>query len=291
VRLVARRALACGLAFAALLGCDGTTGTLISLTEASGAGAGSGGAAGSAGVAGTGESSAPSWQIQLTGSFDTSFDVERYEADLFALDAAVVQAVHAPGHTLTCYVSVGTAEPWRSDYLNIPSAAIGNALTDYPQERWLDVRSDGVREVMTQRLALAASTGCDAVELSNLGAHLANSGFSLSQADELSYGQWLISEAHARGLTAGLSGSDDLVPLLVADADWGLTEECLAYDSCAVWQAFTKRRKPVFMIEYGSANDAPVLCPEAAKLGFSLVIKRRALDAFRVGCQAIPLKP
>jgi hypothetical protein len=281
--------LASSLALAALLGCDGTAGTLITLTDASSAGAGAAG--GSAGAGGMGPDSAPSWQIQLTGSFDTSFDVERYEADLFALDAAAVRAVHEPGHTLTCYVSVGTAEPWRSDYMDLPSAAIGNALSDYPQERWLDVRNQGVRDVMTERLALAASIGCDAVELSNLGAHLADSGFALSQADEVGYGQWLISTAHARGLAAGVSGSDDLVPLLVADADWGLTEECLAYDSCAVWQAFTKRGKPVFMIEYGSANDAPVLCPEAAKLGFSLVIKRRALDAFRVGCQGISLKP
>ena len=288
MKVATRGARLSGFALAALLGCDGTAGTLITLSDTASAGAGGVETAGAPGML---ANSPTSWQIQLTGMFDTSFDVARYEADLFALDAASAKAVHEPGRTLVCYVSVGTAEPWRSDYLDIPGAAIGNALSDYPQERWLDVRSDAVREVMTRRIARAASIGCDALEFSNLGAHLADSGFALTQADETEYAEWLIAGAHARGLAAGMSGSDDLVPLLVADADWGLTEECLAYDSCAVWQAFTRLGKPVFMIEYGSANDAPVLCPEAAKFGFSLVIKRRALDAFRVGCDAIPAKP
>jgi hypothetical protein len=265
------------LALVLLAGCDGTSADLVTFA-AGGASAGNPGSAGSASQA------QKSWQIQLTGSLDTSFDVTLYEADLFALDPDVVRAVHEPGRTLTCYVSVGSAEPWRSDYGTLPEAAIGNALVDYPQERWLDVRDAGVRSVMQARLALAARTGCNAVELSNLSAHTADSGFPLTQADELDYARSLIDECHSRGLTAGISSSDDLVPLLSTAADWGLTEECLAYGSCAAWQAFTARNKPVFMIEYGSSNDAPVLCPEAAQLGFSLVIKRRALDAFRVGC-------
>ena len=268
---------------ALLVACDGTTGDLVTRSKPAMAEGGSGGG-GAGGGGGLQPGLGSTWQIQLTGTLDTSFDVDRYEADLFALDAATVHAVRDPGRALACYVSVGTAEPWRSDYDTLPKAAIGNAVDDYPQERWLDVRDDDVRQVMAQRLTLAVNTGCDAVELSNLGAHTADSGFPLGLADDVDYARWLISEAHARGLSAGLSASDDLVPQLVEQADWGLTEECLAYDSCAAWQTFPARGKAVFMIEYGSQNDVPVLCPEAAKFGFSLVIKRRALDAFRVGC-------
>lgn len=267
---------------ALLAACDGTRGTLVTLNEGIAGDAGSAGAGAEAGSGGN----APTfdWQIQLSGELDTSFDVPWYEADLFALDAAAVAAVKTPGRTLACYVSVGTAEPWRADFDELPDAAIGNALSDYPQERWLDVRSEAVRAVMGRRLDTAAALGCTSVELANLAAHRADSGFPLTQADELDYAEWLIREAHARALGAGVSASDDLVPLLVSDADWGLTEECLAYDSCAVWGAFVEHGKPVLMIEYGSASNAPALCPEAAQRGFSLVIKRRALDAFRVGC-------
>lgn len=269
------------IAVAALAGCNGTTGTLVTLVDDAGGPEPTPGAAGSPGVP---LNATVNWQIQLTGTLDTSLAVDLYEADLFALNAPSVRAIHDAGRKLTCYVSVGTAEPWRSDYASFPAAAIGNSLTDYPQEHWLDVRDEGVRQVIARRLDLAASTGCDAVELSNLQAHTVDSGFPLTQADVLDYASWLIGESHSRKISAGVSASDDLVPLLVTEADWGLTEECLAYDSCAAWQAFTRAGKPVFMIEYGSTNDAPALCPEATRLGFSLVIKRRALDAFRVGC-------
>jgi len=269
-----------------LNGCEGTTGDLVTFV-----GSGQGGAGQPNAGAGGAAEAEKSWQIQLTGPLDASFDVSLYELDLFALDAKAVQAVHGPGRALTCYVSVGTAEPWRSDYGALPSTAIGNALADYPQERWLDVRDADVRSVMAARIALAARIGCDAVELSNLGGHGADSGFALTRADDLDYARSLIDACHRSGMTAGISGSDDLISLLAADADWGLAEECLAYDSCAAWRAFSELKKPVFMIEYGSANDAPTLCAEAAKLGFALVIKRRALDAFRVGCPAIPANP
>jgi hypothetical protein len=224
------------------------------------------------------------WQIQLTGTIDTSFDVKMYEVDLFALGAPTAAQLHGQGRVIACYVSVGTAEPYRADYASFPVSAIGNALSDYPQEHWLDIRDATVRTLMAARLQLASTNGCDAVELSNLQAHTHDSGFPLTQADELSYARWLIGECHARGISAGVSTSDDLVTSLVADAEWGLTEECLAYADCPAWQPFSAAGKAVFMIEYGSASDVPSLCPEAAQLGYSLVIKRRALDAFRVGC-------
>jgi hypothetical protein len=277
---------ACFFAFAALalgaVSCHETTGTLVSSSEVQTPDA----ARGEAGAPLFRPTSDTTWQVQLTGTIDTSFDVQMYEVDLFALDAATAATLHGQGRVITCYVSVGTAENYRADYASFPAAAVGNALSDYPQEHWLDIRDRTVRQLMAQRLELGAQAGCDAVELSNLQAHTEDSGFSLTQADDLDYARWLIGESHARGLSAGISASDDLAPLLAGDAEWGLTAECLASGACDAWQAFTALGKAVFMIEYGSNSDVPALCPEAARLGFSLVIKRRALDAFRVGCPA-----
>jgi len=139
---------------------------------------------------------------------------------------------------------------------------------------------------MAARLQLASANGCDAVELSNLQAHVQDSGFPLTPSDELDYARWLLGESHAHGLLAGVSPSDDLITSLAADADWGFTEGCLADAGCQAWQAFTAADQPVFLIEYGSAADSPALCAQAAQLGYSLVIKHRELDAFRVGCPA-----
>lgn len=260
--------------------CGETTGTLVTLNDPGAPD----GAAVEAGAPLFHPSPDTTWQVQLTGDLDSSFDVRMYELDLFALDPQTERALHDQARAIACYVSVGTAESYRADYASFPAAALGKTLPDYPQERWLDVRLAAVRTLIAKRLDLAVVSGCDAVELSNLQAHSADSGFPLTAADDLDYADWLIDACHARGLSAGVSASDDLVPLLAAHADWGLTEECLAYDACAAWQAFTGLGKAVFMIEFGSSSDVPALCPEAARLGYSLLIKRRALDAFRVAC-------
>ena len=286
VRFSARDAVftACLLAS----GCHETTGTLLTLDRAQ---PDSGGTDSAAAAPIFRPSPGTLWQIQLSGTLDASFDVEMYEVDLFALDAATLKGLHDRGRTVTCYVSVGTAEPYRADYASLPQSAIGNALVDYPDERWLDHRNQAVRSAMAARLRLAFSSGCDAVELSNLQAHAEDSGFPLTRADELDYARWLIAEGHTLGLSVGVSTSDDLASALVSEADFGSAAECLASADCRAWQPFIAAGKAVFIVEFGSSNDAPTLCARAAQLGYSLVVKRRALDAFRAGCPAVSIAP
>ena len=287
VRFSARLAVLTALVLAA--GCHETTGTLLTWDEPQGSDAGD--ADGAVNVPLFRPTPGSTWQIQLTGTIDTSFDVDVYELDLFALDAATEKRLHDRGRRVVCYVSVGTAEPYRADYVSFPASALGNALVDYPEERWLDHRNLEVRSLMAARLQLASVSGCDAVELSSLHAHSEDSGFALTRADDLDYARWLLAECHDRGLSAGVSTSDDLVASLAAEADWGSTAECLASDNCQAWQPFTVASKAVFLVEFGSNSDAPSLCSRAAQLGYSLVIKRRALDAFRVGCPATEVGP
>lgn len=290
MRFSARLAVLTALFFAA--GCHETTGTLLTFDEREASDAAD---AGDADSGGGGLLFRPrpgtTWQIQLTGAIDTSFDVDMYELDLFALDAATAKRLDDGGRRLACYVSVGTAEPYRADYASFPASAVGNALVDYPEEHWVDNRNQEVRSLMAARLQLASVSGCDAVELSSLQAHGEDSGFSLTRADDLDYARWLLAECHKLGLSAGVSTSDDLVASLAAEADWGSTAGCLANDDCQAWQPFTAASKAVFVVEYGSNSDAPALCSKAARLGYSLAIKRRALDAYRAGCPASDAGP
>ena len=39
-----------------------------------------------------------------------------------------------------CYFSAGSAEDWRPDFRQFPSAAIGRALDGWPGESWVDIR-------------------------------------------------------------------------------------------------------------------------------------------------------
>lgn len=40
---------------------------------------------------------------------------------------------------MSCYISIGTVESWREDAGAFPSEAVGEALPDYPDEKYLDV--------------------------------------------------------------------------------------------------------------------------------------------------------
>ncbi|MDY7099936.1 MAG: endo alpha-1,4 polygalactosaminidase [Actinomycetota bacterium] len=53
-----------------------------------------------------------SWQWQVSGTIDTSFDVDVYDID-HEVSASVVDELHADGRRVICYLSAGTAEDYR----------------------------------------------------------------------------------------------------------------------------------------------------------------------------------
>ena len=225
-----------------------------------------------------------SWQVQLAGTLDTSLDVSVYEVDLFNTAQADIDALHAAGRRVICYVSTGTFEPWRSDADAFPPAAVGNAVVEYPQEQWLDTRATAVRAVMTARLDRARDKRCDGVDLSTVSSGAADTGFSLTAADALAYARFLAAEAHGRGLSAGLGGAEDLAAELVASFEWALTQGCLDAGTCGALAAFVAAQKVVFAVEFGTAADAATICPRVRQQGFNPLIKNRSFDAFRVAC-------
>jgi hypothetical protein len=225
-----------------------------------------------------------SWQVQLTGALDTSFDVAIYDVDLFDTAPAALDALRAAGRRVICYVSVGTYEPWRPDAPAFPTAALGQPLAGFPDERWLDTRDATVRAAMQARLDLAAQKGCDGVDLSNLSPDGATTGFDATAADAAAYGRLLAAASHARRLAAGLGGGADVAGDLAGDLDWALTEGCLSDGTCAAYAGFAAAGKVVFGVEFGAATDAATICPAAARAGLDALIKNPSYDAFRVAC-------
>lgn len=225
-----------------------------------------------------------SWQWQLSGTIDTSFDVDMYDIDLFDAPQGVIDSLHADGRVVVCYFSAGSREQWRVDANDIPVAARGYPLDGWDGEVWLDVRDATVRSVMKARLDMAVAKDCDAVEPDNVDGYANDSGFPLTGADQLDYNRFLATEAHARGLSIGLKNDVDQIADLVDDFDWALNEECFAYSECGTMTPFISAGKAVFQVEYGSASLADTVCPQAALRGFDTLIKNLDLDAWRVGC-------
>ncbi|HVJ16985.1 MAG TPA: endo alpha-1,4 polygalactosaminidase [Polyangiaceae bacterium] len=243
------------------------------------------------GSAGAGDDGAPwrpapgtSWQWQLTGTIDTSVEVQMFDIDLFDAPQATIDELRDAGRTVICYFSAGSSEDWRPDFSAFEEADKGAPLDDWPGELWIDVRSINVRELMTARLDLAVEKHCDGVEPDNVDGYANDNGLGLTEQDQLDYLHFLASEAHGRGLSIGLKNSLDLIDALVGEFDWALDEECFLYDECALLAPFIEQDKAVFHVEYGDESLLDSVCGDPSTQGFSTLIKNLDLDAWRAPC-------
>jgi hypothetical protein len=102
---------------------------------------------------------------------------------------------------IICYFSGGSFEDWRPDASLSHPEDLGNHLSGWPGEKWLDIRSQNVRNIMTSRLDLAARKGCDGVDPYNVDGYDNDNGLDLQEADSANYVAFLADEAHKRDLT------------------------------------------------------------------------------------------
>jgi hypothetical protein len=226
-----------------------------------------------------------SWQLQLSGTVDTSVDVQVYDIDLFDNSAAIIAALKAQGRKVVCYFSAGSFENWRPDVSSFPAAVIGNGLQGWPGENWLDTRAQAVRDIMAKRMDLAVQKGCDAVDPDNVDGYTNNPGFPLTYQTQLDYNRFLAGAAHARNLAVALKNDIDQIVDLLSDFDFQVNEQCFQYSECDKVQPFIAANKPVFEVEYGAASLSTTVCPKANAINFDSLIKNLNLDAWRVACR------
>lgn len=230
------------------------------------------------------------WNWQLTGELDMSVDVVVWDVDLFETPADVISELQENGKYVICYFSAGSIEDWREDVGGIEDSAIGFRLDDWPGENWLDVRVDSVLDMVEGRIAVAAEKGCDAVEPDNVDGFSNETGFSLSDVDQIQFNISVAQFAHARGLDIGLKNSFEIGKQLVDDFDFAVTEQCHEYEECEALGIFIEAGKPVFNAEYpGSEDNVAGLwseqCEEADRLGIRTVFLPLELDgSWRVSC-------
>jgi hypothetical protein len=230
------------------------------------------------------------WQWQISGALNASYDVDVYDIDAFENDADTIAAIHAQGQKVVCYFSAGSYEPWQADAAAYDVADIGLPLDGWPDERWVDIRSQAIRTILDARMDVAFDKGCDALEPDNVTAYRNDSGFDITAEDQLAFNRWLAEQAHVRGMGVALKNDDDQVAVLVDDFDFSVAEECHAFDECDAYAPFLAQNKPVFNAEYAqSAAEAAVLadslCPKAASSNTrTLILPWDLDDSFRVSC-------
>ncbi len=218
-----------------------------------------------------------SWQWQLQGEVNTTFNVDAYDVDGFDNSAAKVEEIHARGSKAICYISAGSWEDWRPDASHFPGSVKGRN-NGWPGEKWLDIRQIGILQpIMARRMDMCLAKGFDAVEPDNIDGYTNRTGFPLTYQHQLAYNRMLASEAHARGLAIALKNDTDQVQDLVVNFDFAIVEQCYRYRECGAYSPFVEAGKAVLTTEYDTKNTASK-CDRVRQLRFSLIFKKLALD-------------
>lgn len=208
-----------------------------------------------------------------------------FDIDGFANDAATIAELHRQGAHVICYVEVGGWEDHRADSATFPAAAIGNPVDGYPDERYLDIRSPDVVRLILDRIEMCAAKGFDAVEPDLDDTYTANTGFPLTQRDQVAFNSAVAAHAHALGMSIALKNGDEqpFTDVMEPIVDFAIVEQCFEFDSCDAYAAFAQAGKAVLEVEYNLAPQQ--FCDDAATLGFSAVLHDPALAGGGTPCR------
>ncbi len=224
-----------------------------------------------------------SWQLQLSGTVDPSVDAEVFDVDGLDTAASTISEIHDRGGHVICYISAGTFEDWRPDADDFPDEVLGNPLPQWPGERWLDIRRlDTLEPILARRMDTCAQKGFDAVDPDNLDGYSNDSGFPLTDGDQLRYNRMVADLAHDRGLGVGLKNDLDQVADLVGDFDFAVNEQCVQYDECSLLDPFVSAGKAVLHVEY--QQNPTEFCNSKRGRGFSTIHKQSDLGTWRSTC-------
>jgi len=154
---------------------------------------------------------------------------------------------------------------------------LGKDLDNWAGEKYVDIRSTVVRNIMTARMDMAVTKGCDGLEPDNVDGYEADTGFPITAADQIDFNTFIAEQAHARFLSVGLKNDVDQATTLQPYFDWALDEQCNQYNECDTLTPFIKAGKAVFECEY--SGSASKFCPTMNTMQFSSLLKGLDLTA------------
>lgn len=227
-----------------------------------------------------------------------------WDIDLFDNSASTISTLQSPAHNSTkiiCYFSAGTYENWRPDANQFPSSDLGDSLSGWAGERWINISRPAIREIMVKRLDMAVSKGCNGVDPDNVDGYSNQNGLGLTQSDSINYLHFLANETSARNLSIGLKNANTIVADVVDLMQWSVNEQCHQYEECSDFDAFIEQGKPVFNVEYPkgdtvddnnpvTSEQLQMACNDTAAAGakgFSTIVKNMNLNYFTETCDGL----
>ncbi len=222
------------------------------------------------------------WYWQLDGKVPLDRKEKVYDIDLFENSKEFIQKLHKNGKYVICYINAGAYEAYRPDSSDFPEKIIGNKMEGWEDEKWIDIRTDEVRNIMEKRIILAKKKLCDAVEFDNVDSFENDTGFFIKEDDQLKYNMWLTERAHFYGLAAALKNDVEQIQYLEPYFDFAIGEECFEEGNCKKFFPFIKSGKAVFGVEYNL--EPSDFCGWAIEHGFSWAKADHDLSGLFISC-------
>jgi hypothetical protein len=223
----------------------------------------------------------PTWYWQLSGTINNSRAVEIYDLDYEETTKKEITTLHGKGIHVICYVDVGGAENYRSDYSQFEKLeeegheVMGNEIPEWEEERWINIRElKYVEPIMQARLETCASKGFDAVEIDEDEAWLNETGIEsgpITAGQQLTYNKWLAETAHALGMAVFQKNDSPQSGEQVSSFDGAIAEQCNEFTSgeaysCSQYVPYVEAGKPVLDAEYSLTKAK--FCAKDEALGF-----------------------
>lgn len=230
-----------------------------------------------------------SFEWQLPRPLDLNVQADVFDVDLFTTSGQEVSQLHQQGRKAVCYINVGAWQPGQPDDAQFQDAWKGKPfdVAEFSEERYLDIRQPGVREIMRARIQTCKGKGFDAVEPDNMDAYLSDTGFPLTPEDAVDYALFLAQAAHSEGLAILQKNAQNLTSQLIGGFDGALLESCSGLNFCDGFLSYIDAGKAVFDVEYvdgsseGNLTEAQFqdFCANQAYQSFTRILKYRDLRA------------
>lgn len=216
----------------------------------------------------------------------TNTSIEVYDIDLFDSSVSTIKLLQQKGHKVVCYFSAGSFEDWRPDKSKFDDEDLGEPLDGWKGEKWLNIKSTSVKNIMIDRIQLAVNKSCDGIDPDNLDGYDNDTGLNLTKQDSIDYVAFLSNAAHSKNISVGLKNCGDIVNQVISHVDWVVQEQCIEYEECDKYYPFIKNNKPVFNVEYPVDDDQvsinsttyDAICDYKGRSQFSTIIKHMDLD-------------
>jgi len=218
---------------------------------------------------------------------DDNFNVHSEKAQVIDIDynksASAIQEYHSAGKKVICYFSGGTLEKHRKDFAEYKKVdgLVRNKYEEWSDENWLDIRKEGLKPLIRNRMKEAVSKSCDGIEVDNLDgfqqSEVQSWSSPLTKADTIAFAKWLGNTAHELGISIGLKNALFMINEVGGYFDFAINESCatLSHPECHLYKSFLNEGKAVFGVSYESRMSGNTdFCSSLNGLNISMIVKK-----------------